>query len=65
MAKKKTKREAIDQLSKADILEVLLQEIERKDSYSSKKAQAAAFLREVDKYIKDERNLVLVVAKIR
>lgn len=62
---KKTKREAADKITKADTLEVQVQEIAKGDADSKKRQLLNDFIRQVEAYIKDQRDVLLVGAKIK
>ena len=62
---KKTKREAVEKITKADALEVWLVEVPKSYSDSKKKTIASDFARQVDAYVKDQRDLILVAVKVK
>jgi hypothetical protein len=65
MAKSVSKSEAVKAISSADALKVLLETIDRNESTSSKQAKVNRFINEIQKQIKDERDLVMVSVKVK
>jgi hypothetical protein len=65
MAKSVSKSEAIKTINTTDALEVLLETIDRNESSASKQAKVTRFISDIQKQIKDERDLVLVAVKVK
>jgi hypothetical protein len=65
MAKSVSKSEAIKAINSVDALEVLLESIDRNESTSSKRTKVNQFNNEVQKQIKDERNVILIALKTK
>lgn len=62
---KKNKREAVDKITKSDALEVQVSEIAKGDSDSKKRQLLNEFIRHVEGFIKDQRDVLLIGVKIR
>jgi hypothetical protein len=65
MAKSVSKSEAIKAINSVDALEVLLESIDRNENTSSKRTKINQFNNEVQKQIKDERNVILIALKVK
>jgi hypothetical protein len=65
MAKSVSKSEVIKLITKTEALEVLLETIDRNESSASKQAKVTRFVSDIQKQIKDERDLVLVAVKVK
>lgn len=65
MAKSVSKSDALKAISSTDALQVLLETIDRNESKSSKQAKVNRFINEMQKQIKDERDLVIVSVKVK
>lgn len=65
MAKSVSKSEAVKAINTTDALEVLLETIDRNESSASKQAKVTRFISDIQKQIKDERDLVLVTVKVK
>ena len=65
MPKKTTKKELSEVISKADVLEAITQAIDRSTPDSTKRNAASAFNREADRFIKDQRDVLLIAVKIK
>ncbi len=62
---KRTKREVADRIAKLDVIEVQLVDIPRSETDFRKRAVLSEFVRQVEAFIKDNRDVVLVGAKVR
>ena len=62
---KTTKKDISNLLSKTDVLEVIYQQIDKALSDSSKQSLINAFQREAGKYIKDQREVILIAIKVK
>ena len=62
---KKSKKEAADKITKADALEVWVIEIPKSELDSRKRSLASDFCRQVDAYVKDQRDVILVAVKVK
>ena len=65
MLRPKSKQELIQALSKADVLELDIEIIDRKESASAKKTKGNAFVKRLQSSISDERDLILACIKLR
>ena len=65
MPKKTTKKELSEVISKTDVLDAVTQAIDRSAPDSAKRNAASTFNREVDKFIKEQRDVLLIAVKIR
>ena len=65
MANKVHKKDVELALKKADVLEVVVERIDRHSARSSKKLLASKFLREADKMINEERDILLIAVKLK
>ena len=65
MTKSTSKSEAVRAINSADALEVLLENINRNESASSKQIKVSRFISDLQKQIKDERDVILVAVKVR
>jgi hypothetical protein len=62
---KKSKQEIITTIQKADALECYTEEIDRTASDQSKSQKLKSFTNLASEYLKDQRDLILIVIKIR
>ena len=62
---KKTKKEAADSILRAETLEVQVQAIANTDAEFEKRQRLNEFVRQVEAFIKDQRDVLLVGAKIK
>ena len=65
MAKSVSKSEAVTAINSTDALQVLLEKIDRNESSSSKQIKINRFISEIQKQIKDERDIVIVSVKVK
>jgi hypothetical protein len=65
MAKSVSKSEAVIAINSTDALQVLLEKIDRNESSSSKQIKINRFISEIQKQIKDERDIVIVSVKVK
>jgi len=65
MQKRISKSDALKAIRDTDALEVIYDEIERRDSASTKQSALNRFVSEVQKQIKDERNVKLIAIKVK
>ena len=65
MAKKTSKREAINTIDKSDPLEILLERVDRLASEPSKKQRLDRFTSDVQKQIQDQRDVILIAIKVK
>jgi len=63
--KRISKAEAAKVINNADALEIILEEIDRNDTSSNKQSLLRRFSAEIQKQIKDDRNILLIAVKIR
>ena len=62
---KKIKQEIITAIEKADALECYTEEIDRTSSDQSKSQKLKSFTNPASEYLKDQRDLISIVVKIR
>jgi len=62
---KKTKQDIIATVQKADPLECSTEEIDRTSSDQSKSQKLKSFTNLASEYLKDQRDLILIIIKIR
>ena len=65
MSKLVSKPEAVRVINSADALEVLLESIYRNDTSSSKQTKVNRFINDIQKQIKDERDVILIAVKVK
>ena len=65
MAKSVSKSEAIKTINATDALEVLLEVIDRNETASSKQTKVNRFLNDIQKQIKDDRDVILIAVKVK
>lgn len=65
MSKLVSKPEAVRVINSADALEVLLESIDRNDTSSSKQTKVNRFINDIQKQIKDERDVILIAVKVK
>ncbi len=65
MAKSVSKSEAVTAINSTDALQVLLEKIDRNESSSSKQIKMNRLISEIQKQIKDERDIVIVSVKAK
>ena len=65
MARSVSKSEAVTAISSTDALQVLLEKIDRKESSSSKQIKVNRLINEIQKQIKDERDILIVSVKVK
>ena len=65
MSKSISKSEAVKAISNADALEVLLENIDRNETASSKQTKVSRFISDIQKQIKDERDVILIAVKVK
>jgi hypothetical protein len=65
MAKSVSKSEALTAINSTDALQVLLEKIDRNESSSSKQIKLNRLISEIQKQIKDERDILIVSVKAK
>lgn len=65
MSKRISKADAVKVIKETDALEVLFHEIDRADDTSAKQSALNRFMSEVQKQIKDQRNVKLFSVKVK
>jgi hypothetical protein len=65
MSKTVSKSEVIKIINATDALEVLLQTIDRNETTSSKQTKLNRFINDIQKQIKDERDVILIAIKVK
>ena len=65
MSKPKTKQELIQAISKVDVLDLVVETIERKQPSSEKRSQETAFAKASQQFVNDQRDVILIALKIR
>jgi len=65
MSKSVSKSDAVRVINAADALEVLLQTIDRNEATSSKQTNLNRFINDVQKQVKDERDVILIAIKVK
>jgi hypothetical protein len=65
MAKSVSKSEAVIAINSTDALQVLLEKIDRNESASSKQIKLNRLISEIQKQVKDERDIVIVSVKVK
>ena len=65
MAKSVSKSEAIKTITETEPLEVVLEIIDRNETTSSKQTKVNRFISDLQKQIKDERNVILIAVKVK
>jgi hypothetical protein len=65
MSKSTSKSEAVRAINSADALEVLLENIDRDEAASSKQIKVSRFISDLQKQIKDERDVILIAVKVK
>ena len=65
MPTKTTIKEIINLLSKIDVLEIICQQIDKSQSDPAKKSSANNFKKEAEKFIKEQRDVILLALKIK
>jgi len=65
MAKPVSKSEAIRTINAIEALEVLLDTIDRNETASSKQSKVSRFINDMQKQIKDERDIILIAIKAK
>ena len=65
MSKPVSKTEAVRVINNADALEVLLESIDRNETSSSKQIKLTRFINDIQKQIKDERDVILIAVRIK
>ena len=63
MAKSVSKSEAIKTITETEPLEVVLEIIDRNETTSSKQAKVSRFINDIQKQIKEERDVILIAVK--
>jgi hypothetical protein len=63
--KRVSKPEAERSLKDADALEIITEQISRSDTTSAKLVLLSRFSAEVQKFIKEERDILLIAAKVK
>ena len=65
MSKSISKSEAVRAINNADALEVLLENIDRNETPSSKQTKVNRFISDIQKQIKDDRDVILIDVKVK
>jgi hypothetical protein len=65
MSKSASKSEAVRAINSADALEVLIENIDRNEATSSKQTKVNRFISDIQKQIKDERDVILIAVKVK
>lgn len=65
MSKLISKSEAARAINTADALEVLLENIDRNETEQSKQTKLNRFVNDVKKQIEDQRDLIIISAKLK
>jgi hypothetical protein len=65
MSKSISKSEVVKIINATDALEVLIQIIDRNESISSKQIKLSRFLGDVQKQVKEERDVILLSVKVK
>ena len=65
MSKSISKSEAVKIINSVEALEVLIQRIDRKETTSSKQSKVNRFANDVQKQIKEERDVILISIKVK
>lgn len=65
MGASKSKQELQQLLSKTDILAAFVEEISRKSQDAAKRSQEQTFVREVRKFVDEQRDVILIAVKVR
>lgn len=65
MPKSISKSEAVKAINNADALEVLLENIDRNETSSSKKTKVNRFINHIQKQVKDDRDVILIAVKVK
>jgi hypothetical protein len=65
MSKTVSKSEVVRLINATDALEVLLQTIDRNETTPSKQTKVNRFINDVQKQIKDERDVILIAIKVK
>jgi hypothetical protein len=63
--KRVSKADAIKALNNVDTLEIIYEDISRKESATNKQSQLRRFSAEVQKQINDERDVLLIAVKVK
>ena len=63
--KRISKSETLKVIKDTDALEIIIEEIQRADTAANKQAQLSRFVSEIQKQIKQERDLKLFAIKVR
>jgi hypothetical protein len=65
MSKSVSKSEAIKTINTIEALEVLLENIDRNELTSAKQTKVNRFLSDIQKQVKDERDVILIAVKVK
>ena len=65
MLKPKSKQELVQALSKADVLNLVIEVIERKETAAAKKIRGNNFIKNLQDAVNDQRDIILVCIKLR
>lgn len=65
MSKRISKGDAVRLIKETDALEVIFHEIDRADDSAAKQSALSKFISEVQKQIKDQRNVKLFSVKVK
>ena len=63
--KRVSKVDAEKALRESNALEIIIEEISRSDTASNKQSQISRFTAEVQKQVKDDRDVLLIAVKIK
>ena len=65
MPKSVSKLDAVKIINSVDALDIQLEVIDRNETQSSKMTKINRFMAEVNKQVKDERNVILATVKVK
>ena len=63
--KRISKAEAVKAINSVDALEIIFEEISRNDTNTNKQSQLRRFSAEVQKQVKDDRDILLIAVKVK
>lgn len=62
---KKSKQELLQQINKTESLEIIVTEINRAESASSKQSKQNEFANKAKEFVKDERDVLLIAIRVK
>ena len=65
MSKPVSKSEVIKLINSVECLEILVQSIDRNETRSAKQTKVNRFINDVQKQVKDERDVILIAMKVK